>query len=136
MFKKHTLMKRFDFKIHTFLLLLIVVKSSSLFAQESTLSLSQDAKFEKILNEKRRINSSILSNDNYKIQIFNGDNENAKKTLNQFKKDFTNFDSTIIFSTPTYKVLIGNFKTRIEAERNLIEIKKTYKTALLIRPFK
>ncbi len=129
-------MKRFDFKIHTFLLLLIVVKSSSLFAQESTLSLSQDAKFEKILNEKRRINSSILSNDNYKIQIFNGDNENAKKTLNQFKKDFTNFDSTIIFSTPTYKVLIGNFKTRIEAERNLIEIKKTYKTALLIRPFK
>ena len=129
-------MKRFDFKIHTFLLLLIVVKSSSLFAQESTLSLSQDAKFEKILNEKRRINSSILSNDNYKIQIFNGDNENAKKTLNQFKKDFTHFDSTIIFSTPTYKVLIGNFKTRIEAERNLIEIKKTYKTALLIRPFK
>lgn len=129
-------MKRFDFKLHTFLLLLIVVKSSSLFAQESTLSLSQDAKFEKILNEKRRINSSILSNDNYKIQIFNGDNENAKKTLNQFKKDFTNFDSTIIFSTPTYKVLIGNFKTRIEAERNLIEIKKTYKTALLIRPFK
>ena len=129
-------MKRFDFKLHTFLLLLIVVKSSSLFAQESTLSLSQDAKFEKILNEKRRINSSIISNDNYKIQIFNGDNENAKKTLNQFKKDFTNFDSTIIFSTPTYKVLIGNFKTRIEAERNLIEIKKTYKTALLIRPFK
>lgn len=129
-------MKRFDFKLHTFLLLLIVVKSSCLFAQESTLSLTQDAKFEKILNEKRRINSSILSNDNYKIQIFNGDNENAKKTLNQFKKDFTNFDSTIIFSTPTYKVLIGNFKTRIEAERNLIEIKKTYKTALLIRPFK
>lgn len=129
-------MKRFDFKLHTFLLLLIVMKSSSLFAQESTLSLSQDAKFEKILNEKRRINSSIISNDNYKIQIFNGDNENAKKTLNQFKKDFTNFDSTIIFSTPTYKVLIGNFKTRIEAERNLIEIKKTYKTALLIRPFK
>jgi hypothetical protein len=129
-------MKRFDFKLHTVLLLLIVVKSSSLFAQESTLSLTQDAKFEKMLNEKRRINSSILSSDNYKIQIFNGDNESAKKTLNQFKKDFTNFDSTIIFSTPTYKVLIGNFKTRIEAERNLIEIKKTYKTALLIRPFK
>jgi hypothetical protein len=129
-------MKRFDFKLHTVLLLLIVVKSSSLFAQESTLSLTQDAKFEKMLNEKRRINSSILSSDNYKIQIFNGDNESAKKTLNQFKKDFANFDSTIIFSTPTYKVLIGNFKTRIEAERNLIEIKKTYKTALLIRPFK
>lgn len=129
-------MKRFDFKLHTILLLLLVVKSSSLFAQEGALSLTQDAKFEKMLNEKRRINSSILSSDNYKIQIFNGDNESAKKTLNQFKKDFTNFDSTIIFSTPTYKVLIGNFKTRIEAERNLIEIKKTYKTALLIRPFK
>jgi len=90
LFKKHILMKRFEFKLHTIVLLLFVAKSSCLFAQESTLSLTQDAKFEKILNEKRRINSSILSNDNYKIQIFNGDNEGAKKTLNQFKKDFTN----------------------------------------------
>jgi len=129
-------MKHFGSKSYAILPLLLLVNSSFIFAQEVKFGLTQDAKFEKILNEKRRINSSILTNDNYKIQIFNGDNESAKKTLNQFKKDFANFDSTIIFSTPTYKVLIGNFKTRIEAERNLIEIKKTYKTALLIRPFK
>jgi hypothetical protein len=38
------------------------------------------------------------------------------------------------FSTPNYKVLAGNFKTRIEAERNLIEIRKKYKNVLLIKP--
>ena len=115
-------------------LICLLFSCSFLFAQNQNITLSQDYKFEKLLNEKRRINSSIISNDRYSIQIFNGDNENAKKTLSDFKKDFKNYDGTIVFSTPTYKVLIGNFKTRILAERNLIEIRKTYKNGLLIRP--
>jgi hypothetical protein len=32
------------------------------------------------------------------------------------------------FSTPNYKVWVGNYKSRIEAERNLIDIKKYIQT--------
>ena len=75
------------------------------------------------LNEKRKINSSITINDRYKIQIFNGDTENSKKTLLDFKRENKNIDATIVFSTPLYKVWVGNFKTRIEAEKNLNDLK-------------
>lgn len=105
-----------------------------MYAQEGKTTVSQDPKFEKLLNEKRRINSSIIVNERYKIQIFNGDSENAKRELIGFKRANQVYDATIIFNTPTYKVLVGNFKTRIEAERNLIEIRKSYKNALLITP--
>ncbi|MGG7033982.1 MAG: SPOR domain-containing protein [Flavobacterium sp.] len=105
-------------------------------AQEIKTTVTQNPKFEKLLNEKRKINNSIVINENYQVQIFNGDNETAKKTLTSFRRDFPNYDGTIIFKTPTYKVLVGNFKTRIEAEKNLIEIKKTYKNAVLIKPSK
>ena len=45
-------------------------------------------------------------------------------------------EGTIVFNTPNYKVWVGNFKTRIEAERNLIEILKKHPKALLIKPSK
>ena len=49
---------------------------------------------------------------------------------------YYDIDATIVFNTPNYKVWVGNFKTRIEAERYLIEIKKKYKNVLLIKPSK
>ncbi len=113
-----------------------VFSVSEMVAQDKTVVVTQDPKFEQLLNEKRRINSSITVNDRYKIQIYNGESEPAKKTLNDFKKEHQQYDATIVFSTPTYKVWIGNFKSRIEAERNLAEVKKKFPNAFLIKPNK
>ncbi|WP_395055790.1 SPOR domain-containing protein, partial [Flavobacterium sp.] len=89
-----------------------------------------------LLNEKRKINSSITINNRFKIQIFTGDNENSKKALTDFRKDNKNTDATIVFSTPMYKVWIGNYKTRIEAENKLQALKKKYPNAFLVKPNK
>ena len=109
---------------------------SEMSAQNAKVTVSQDPEFEQMLNEKRRINSSITVNDRYKIQIYNGESEASKKVLSDFKRDHKHLDGTIVFSTPAYKVWVGNFKTRIEAERNLEELKRKYPTALLIKPNK
>ncbi len=114
----------------------LVFSALDLYAQDTNVAVTQDQKFEQMLNEKRKINSSITVNDRYKIQIYNGESETAKKTLTDFRSAFKNFDGTIVFSTPTYKVWIGNFKSRIEAERNLAEVKKKYANAFLIKPNK
>lgn len=105
-------------------------------AQDQNLTLNQDPKFEQLLNEKRKINTSINTNDTYRIQIFSGKSDEAKKTLSDFKRENPSIDGTIIFSTPNYKVIIGNFKTRIEAERNLDQIKNRYKSVFLLKPGK
>lgn len=123
-----------NIKITIIALFMVVTCGQKMLAQENKIVVNQDLRFEKLLNEKRKINSSIVNEQRYNIQIFNGDSETAKKTLNSFKNNFKNFDATIVFNTPTYKVLAGNFKTRIEAERNLITIRKTYKNALIIKP--
>jgi len=103
-------------------------------AQETTPSISQDSKFEQLLNEKRKINNSLNLNEVYKVQIFSGDNQNARKIISEFKQEFKNIDATIVFNTPNYKVWVGNFSSRMETERNLIEIKKIYKNVFLIKP--
>jgi hypothetical protein len=129
-------MKILTFKTIIYSSIIFVVYSSNSYAQDGNTTISQDPKFEHLLNEKRKINSSITVNDRYKIQIYNGESEIAKKTLGEFKRNFKNFDGTIVFSTPAYKVWVGNFKTRIEAEKNLIHLKKRYPNAFLIKPNK
>ena len=119
-----------------FLTLTMFTLAYNIHAQDQNLTLNQDPKFEQLLNDKRKINTSISTNDTYKIQIFSGKSEEAKKTLVDFKREYNNIDGTIIFNTPNYKVIVGNFKTRIEAERNLAEIKNRYKSVFLIKPSK
>ena len=106
------------------------------YSQDKGINVSQDPKFEQLLAEKRKINSSLTVNERYKIQVYNGNSETAKKTLSEFKRDFRHLDGTIVFNTPSYKVWIGNFKTKIEAERNLNELRKKYPGALVIKPTK
>ena len=59
-----------------------------------------------------------------------------KKKLHEFKKEFNTIDGTMVYTNPNFKVWVGCFETRIEAEKALIEIKKKYPTALLIKPGK
>ncbi len=105
-------------------------------AQSHASAVIQDPKIERLLAEKRKINSSITITDKYKIQLFSGDNELAKKTLVDFRKEIKNLDATIVFKTPSYKVWIGNFKSRIEAEKALFDLKKRYPNAFIIKPNK
>lgn len=121
---------------NVFLTLTLFTLAYSNYAQSQNLTLNQDPKFEQLLNDKRKFNTSISTNDSYRIQIFSGKSEEAKKTLSDFKREYTNIDGTIIFNTPNYKVIVGNFKSRIEAERNLIDIRKKYKSVFLLKPGK
>ncbi|NDP28695.1 MAG: SPOR domain-containing protein [Flavobacterium sp.] len=110
------------------------ISTSYVSAQDQSVRVTQDPKFEQLLNEKRKINASLTVNDSYKIQIFTGGSENAKKALNEFRQEFNDIDATIVFNTPNYKVWVGSFKTRIEAEKTLADIKDRYKNVLLIKP--
>lgn len=115
---------------------LCCVSVNKIFAQDKNVVISQDVKFEQLLNEKRKINASLTNSNRYKIQIYNGDSETSKKALVDFKKNNKNYDATIVFNTPIYKVWVGNFRTRIEAEKNLIDLKKKFPNAFVIKPNK
>ena len=103
-------------------------------AQDGKTNISVDPKIDQLLKEKRKLNTGLFLNEAYKIQIFYGNSEESKKKLQEFKREFKDLDGTIIFNSPNYKVWIGNFKTRIEVERAMFDIKKKHPTALIIKP--
>jgi hypothetical protein len=124
---KHNLL--YVFVVCTFL----CIKS---YGQDIKAAVSVDPKIDELLKEKRKLNSSLFLNEAYKIQIFYGNSEDSKKKLQEFNRELKDLDSTIIFNSPNYKVWVGNFKTRIEVERVMINIKQKYPSALIIKPTK
>ncbi|AWM13960.1 sporulation protein [Flavobacterium sediminis] len=129
-------MRNLAFKRLTKIVFITSFFSIGIHAQSGKTTLSQDEKFSELLEEKAKINANLSINNSYKIQIFYGNSSDAKNQLATFKRDFSGIEGTIIYTNPTYKVYVGNYKSRLHAEKALIEIKKKYPTALLIKPGK
>ncbi|SHI47475.1 hypothetical protein SAMN05444363_0728 [Flavobacterium terrae] len=130
------IMKTLTIKNLFYISILAIFNSLNIYSQEGKVTVNQDQRFEQLLNEKRKINNSITINDRFKIQIFTGNAELSKKALIDFRKSNKKTDATIVFHTPIYKVWVGNYKTRIEAEKKLMEFKKKYPNAFLVKPNK
>ncbi|MFY8098166.1 MAG: SPOR domain-containing protein [Flavobacterium sp.] len=117
-------------------IILAILFSQNIFCQIKNNIIEQEVKIDQLLSEKRKNNASITINDKFKIQIFFGTIEESKKNLTAFKKEFKYMDGTIVFSNPSYKVWVGSFKSKIEAEKALLSIKKKYPSANIINPNK
>ncbi|MFD2145095.1 SPOR domain-containing protein [Mucilaginibacter antarcticus] len=70
----------------------------------------------------------------YRVQIFNGPNrKSAFATQEQFINEHAGMRTYISYSAPNYKVHAGDFRTRLEADRMMQELKGAYTGLFIIR---
>lgn len=119
--------------IFVFITILTFSISKDCQAQETKFKIIQDNNFEKLLSEKRKINNSFSIYKNFSIQIFHGEKNMAEEEYYEFKRLSPTVDATIIYNNPNYKVVVGNYKNKIDAERNLKILSKKYPGAFLVR---
>lgn len=124
---------------HMFLKLIIASILSLLFsaktiAQSATLTVNQDSKITQMLVLKKNLEKEREFSDGYTIQLYYGELDKANQTLRKYKGSYTNWPASIEYETPNYKVWAGNFASRIEAERALIEIQTNFSAAFILKP--
>ncbi len=114
-----------------FLLALFPVIS---FAQqtEGVIKIETSAKIDETVAKKKQFNKSLKTIQGYKIQLFYGNEKNSYKIKDEFKALFPGIKTKIVFSSPQWKVQVGNYRTRLEADRQVVEIKKEYPGAIVI----
>lgn len=105
------------------------------FAQ-SKLTASELSTIQNLVNEKHKLESNNELKSTYKLQIFSGSLEEAKKTQEKFESLELEINSKIVYQTPNYKVWVGNFRNRIQADRAFEKMKSDYPNTLIIRPGK
>tara|TARA_B000000437_G_scaffold160772_1_gene118203 strand:+ start:314 stop:730 length:417 start_codon:yes stop_codon:yes gene_type:complete len=102
-----------------------------IFGQNGSVSINQSKRLDSVINLKKELNSKI---QNLRIQIYNGDRENAEQIIKEFIEVFNDTLADVIYETPNYKVWVGNYYTQLEADKKLIEIRKKFRSAFIFRP--
>jgi len=70
----------------------------------------------------------------YKIQIFYTKDRNAaNKVKNDFSKQFPSLTAELIYASPDYRILVGDYFTRSSASPDLRRIQKSYPSAFSVQ---
>jgi inorganic pyrophosphatase len=71
----------------------------------------------------KTVTGSIKTVDGYRVQIYNGPSrEIAMAAKSTFDKRYPTIRSYLAYNTPRYKIKVGNFETKKEAEKFLKQI--------------
>lgn len=97
-------------------------------------TVSQDTRITELLELKTQLTKDNELTDRYKIQLYSGDRERAYSVLRKFRNDVGTWSSSIEYQTPNYKVWVGNYRNRLEADRALLKIKKKFSSAFIFKP--
>ncbi|WP_394973508.1 SPOR domain-containing protein [uncultured Croceitalea sp.] len=116
-------------KTHIFTVLLLFFSFFS-FGQEGTITIEQDPKIDQLVDIYKEAN---INSGYYQIQVgFRSSDNDAQRLLEQVEIDFPGWYSTIKFNQPTYRIRLGKFKTKMEAQRRLIKVREKYPNAFLL----
>jgi hypothetical protein len=102
-------------------------------AQQGQVNIEQDGQIADLLDIYK---SSNESHEYYRIQVGFGSYAKAKSIKENVEIDFPGLSSRIDFDSPTYRVRLGRFKTKLEAERKFKEVRVKYPDAMLLKPKK
>jgi len=106
---------------------LFVISISTANAQSNY---TQDEDINTLLKKKRQYNKQ--NGVGYRIQLYNGSEARAKSIKSDFKSKFSGIYTKLLYEAPDWKVQVGNYRTRLDADRALNSIKKKYSGGIII----
>ena len=104
----------------------ILFLTSASYAQ---ITISQEKNIADAMELKKEI---ARTESAFQVQIYNGNITEANKVMLDAKSKYKQYPVLLTFESPNYKVRLGSFRTRLEAEKKLVEIKKSYPAAFVI----
>jgi hypothetical protein len=101
------------------------------------ITINQDEKITQLLQDHKTFNKNQTGIVGYRIHIFFDSGNNSKSKAysikTQFMAEYPDVEAYIVYQEPNYKVKVGDFRTRIEAQRFQNEISNEYKNAFIIK---
>lgn len=113
-----------------------IVFSTFLKAQQGETTVNQDKRIAQLLETQSQMIKEDKLSDRYKIQLYSGDVTTASRTLKKYRTSLGTWTASIKHETPNYKVWVGNFRNKLEAERALEIIAENFSGAFIFKPTK
>lgn len=103
---------------------------------KGNIQIIQDDKVDLLVSKHVQINQNRNGIDGYRIQIFfdsgNNSKTKAQSIYEGFKEKYPDVRAYLSFKSPNYKVRVGDYRSRLDAQRFLNEIIVEYPNAWII----
>ena len=109
----------------SFIFIAIFFATISLSAQnDPVVSIKSSEKINQIIAKKKEYNKNLKKIKGFKIQLFYGEEKGAYQIRDKFSSMFPDTKVEIKHANPDWKVWAGAYKTQLEADRAIKEIKE------------
>lgn len=101
--------------------------------QDSSIIITKDSRFDELVNKQKIQNQISQSMHGYRIQIyFGGIRQKASEVKLDFNSRFPDIQAYLSYQQPNFKVRIGDYRNRFEAQKFLKEIEGLYPTSFIV----
>ena len=118
-------MKNKSFLFITFFIFFI--GTSNVLAQNNTKSSPQ---IKRLIAKKRAFNRQY--GYGYRIQIYYGDETKARSIQSKFRVTYPSVYTKLDYDKPDWKVQVGNYKTKLEADKAIINFSEKFSGLIVI----
>ena len=125
--------------MHKYIILISIILSSLFgYSQitEGTITIDSPEEVKDLVTKKIIYNASHISKSTYRIQLFYGSENNAIRIQNNFRALFPTTSCNLVYDSPNWKVKVGNYKTRLKADKHLQEVILEFGDAIVLEPNK
>jgi hypothetical protein len=113
-------------KILLLSLFLFIVNNFKIYSQ------TEQNKISSLISQKRNFNKTNKTSTVFKIQLFNGNEKDAYSKKSKFQSTFPKYKVKIIYVAPEWKTQVGDFNTRLEADKALNIIQQKFIGAFIL----
>lgn len=100
---------------------------------EDNPNLARDSRVDRLIEKHRQFNQANPGVDGFRVQIFFDSGNNSKKSAQtareKFMELYPDITAYLTFKSPYYRVRIGDFRTKLEAEGFLFQLATAYPNA-------
>jgi len=106
----------------------------NVYSQDLNKKINENPKFLKLIELSKKANNEYFKFDYFSIQVYSGTFKEADSIMNFVQEKYTGDSIYFFFETPNYKVHLGKYKSKIEAQKSLREVSKVFKSAFILKP--
>jgi len=110
-----------------------VQKTNTMIKMDVPATRNVNAQVDPILDSINRFNLTRKFIDGYTIQIYSGQNrEAAMDAKKKMISDISGMNAELEYNQPKFRVRVGSYYSRLEAQRDLVRLKHYFPNAILV----
>ena len=130
----HSVMYNCFFSKKSFFSIFFALIFFNVSSQNLNKKINDNPKFLKLIELSKNANNEYFKSNYFSIQVYSGTYNEADSIMNFVKEKYINDSIYFFFETPNYKVQLGKYRSKIEAQKSLREVLKVFKSAFILKP--